>query len=161
MLFRSTACTGSSGPLSGTNCSNPGTTDGRGNVLVYASASQYWCTYYGSTITAQYGVLISDQTQGASNYGVASAVSSGTNKWNIYASGTAANYFAGNVGIGTSTIAYDGFARTLTIRSSTQSTLELASDRTTAGTVSAADTVSAGPCAAGTKRTACRRPRAG
>ena len=56
----------------------------------------------GSTISSQYGILIDDQTQGTSDYGIASQVSSGTDKWNIYASGTAANYFAGNVGIGTS-----------------------------------------------------------
>ena len=57
----------------------------------------------GSTITNQYGVRIADQTQGTNNYGITSQVSSGTNKWNVYASGTAANYFAGNVGIGTTT----------------------------------------------------------
>ena len=56
----------------------------------------------GSTITNLHGVYIDDQTSGTNNYGITSAVSSGTNKWNIYASGTAANYFAGNVGIGTS-----------------------------------------------------------
>ena len=55
----------------------------------------------GSTITNQYGISISDQTQGTNNYGIASLVTSGTNKYNIYASGTAQNYFAGNVGIGT------------------------------------------------------------
>lgn len=54
----------------------------------------------GSTITNQHGFYVDDQTQGTNNYGITSAVSSGTNKWNIYASGTAANYFAGNVGIG-------------------------------------------------------------
>jgi hypothetical protein len=56
----------------------------------------------GSTITEQYGLYVSDQTLGASNFGIYSGVSSGSNKWNIYASGTAQNYFAGNVGIGTS-----------------------------------------------------------
>jgi hypothetical protein len=56
----------------------------------------------GSTITNQHGLYIADQTQGTNNYGITSLVSSGTNKWNIYASGTAANYFAGNVGIGNS-----------------------------------------------------------
>jgi hypothetical protein len=54
----------------------------------------------GSTITNQHGLYILDQTQGTNNFGITSLVSSGTNKWNIYASGTAANYFAGNVGIG-------------------------------------------------------------
>jgi hypothetical protein len=51
----------------------------------------------GSTITNQYGISISDQTQGTNNFGITSLVSSGTDKWNIYASGTAQNYFAGNV----------------------------------------------------------------
>ena len=58
----------------------------------------------GSTITNQHGLYIADQTQGTNNYGITSAVSSGSNKWNIYASGTAANYFAGNVGIGTNSL---------------------------------------------------------
>jgi hypothetical protein len=49
----------------------------------------------GSTITNQFGIQIADQTQGTNNFGISSLVSSGTNKWNIYASGTAANYFAG------------------------------------------------------------------
>jgi hypothetical protein len=56
----------------------------------------------GSTITNQYGLYVDDQTNGTNNYGITSLVSSGTNKWNIYASGTANNYFAGNVGIGIS-----------------------------------------------------------
>ena len=55
----------------------------------------------GSTITNQHGVYISDQAQGTNNYGITSLVSSGSNKWNIYASGTAANYFAGAVSVGT------------------------------------------------------------
>jgi hypothetical protein len=60
----------------------------------------------GSTITNLHGVYIADQTQGTNNYGITSLVSSGSNKWNIYASGTAANYFAGNVGVGTTTTTY-------------------------------------------------------
>jgi hypothetical protein len=55
----------------------------------------------GSTITNLYGVYVNDLTQATNNYGIGSVVSSGTNKFNIYASGTADNYFAGNVGIGT------------------------------------------------------------
>lgn len=51
----------------------------------------------GSTITNQHGVYIADQTQGTNNYGITSLVSSGANKYNIYASGTAQNYFSGNV----------------------------------------------------------------
>ena len=55
----------------------------------------------GGTITNAFGMRINDITTGTNNYGIGSAVSSGTNKFNIYASGTAPNYFAGNVGIGT------------------------------------------------------------
>jgi len=55
----------------------------------------------GSVVTEQHGVQVADLTSGTNNYGITSLVSSGTDKWNIYASGTAANYFAGNVGIGT------------------------------------------------------------
>lgn len=54
----------------------------------------------GSTITNQYGVYVANQTAGTNNFGIASFVSAGTNKWNIYASGTAVNYFAGTVKIG-------------------------------------------------------------
>jgi len=65
----------------------------------------------GSTITSLQGIYVDDLTAGTNNYGITSAVSSGSNKWNIYASGTADNYFAGNVGIGTtspSSFLYNG-----------------------------------------------------
>ena len=55
----------------------------------------------GSTITSQSGLYVENQTNATNNYGLTSLVSSGTNKWNIYASGTAANYFAGQVLVGT------------------------------------------------------------
>jgi len=58
----------------------------------------------GSTITNLYGVYVNDLTQGlTNNYGITSVVTSGTNKFNLYISGTADNYFAGDVGIGTTT----------------------------------------------------------
>jgi hypothetical protein len=55
----------------------------------------------GSTITSAFGVIVDDQTVGTNNYGIHLNLSAGTNKYNIYAAGTADNYFAGNVGIGT------------------------------------------------------------
>jgi hypothetical protein len=58
----------------------------------------------GSTITNQYGLRVIDQTQGTNNYGISSAVTSGTGKWNIYASGTADNYINGALGIGSTTL---------------------------------------------------------
>ena len=55
----------------------------------------------GSSVTNQYGVFISSSLTGATNnYGVYSAIASGTGRYNFYAVGTADNYFAGNVGIG-------------------------------------------------------------
>ena len=62
-----------------------------------------WTKGSGSTIASQYGLFIDDQTKGTSNYGIYSNVSSGTNKYNLYLSGNAINYFAGSVGIGTTT----------------------------------------------------------
>lgn len=53
----SVACSGTSKPLNnqanptvGGSCSNPGFTDGRGNVVVFAAASTYWCEFYGRGI---------------------------------------------------------------------------------------------------------------
>jgi hypothetical protein len=58
----------------------------------------------GSTITNQYGFLAeSNLTEATNNYGFFSNIASGSNRWNFYAAGTAQNYFAGNVGIGTTT----------------------------------------------------------
>jgi hypothetical protein len=56
----------------------------------------------GSAITTGYGVRVTKPSGTATNlYGVASEIDAGTNFYNIYASGTAKNYFAGDVGIGT------------------------------------------------------------
>lgn len=56
----------------------------------------------GSTVTNQYGYFADATLTGATNnYGFYSNIASGSNRWNFYAAGTANNYFAGNVGIGT------------------------------------------------------------
>lgn len=80
----------------------------------------------GSTITNQHGLYIADQTQGTNNYGITSLVSSGANKFNIYASGTAQNYFGGNVGIGTTTP-----ANKLNLSDANEGTHDLAFNRNT------------------------------
>jgi hypothetical protein len=54
----------------------------------------------GSAVTNLHGIYIANQTGGTNNYGITSLVSSGTDKWNIYASGTAANYLAGQLQLG-------------------------------------------------------------
>ncbi|MFN5118049.1 MAG: beta strand repeat-containing protein [Cyanobacteriota bacterium] len=56
----------------------------------------------GSTITNQYAFLAASGLEVATNnYGFGSSIASGANNWNIYSSGTAKNYLAGALGIGT------------------------------------------------------------
>jgi hypothetical protein len=58
----------------------------------------------GSTITNLTGFRVdSTLTAGTNNFGFLSDIASGTNRWNFYASGTASNYFAGSVLVGTTT----------------------------------------------------------
>lgn len=57
----------------------------------------------GSTITNAAGIILADQTAGGTNYGLGSYVSSGSNKWNLYISGTAPNYFNGGINVGSTT----------------------------------------------------------
>jgi hypothetical protein len=60
----------------------------------------------GSTVTNQYGVFISSSLSGATNnYGLYSDILSGANRWNLYMNGTANNYMAGSLGIGTTSLA--------------------------------------------------------
>jgi hypothetical protein len=55
----------------------------------------------GSAISNQYGFVAQSSLIGATNnIGFAGQIPAGTNRWNAYMSGTAQNWFAGNVGIG-------------------------------------------------------------
>jgi hypothetical protein len=57
-----------------------------------------------SVVTNQYGFHVeSNLTSATNNYGFYSTIASGTGRYNFYAAGTADNYFAGNVGVGTTT----------------------------------------------------------
>lgn len=57
-----------------------------------------------STVTNQFGFAAESTLTGATNnYGFWSNIASGTGRWNFYANGTADNYFAGNVAVGTTT----------------------------------------------------------
>lgn len=61
----------------------------------------------GSTVTTQVGFNANSTLIGATNnYGFRGQVPSGTNRWNIYMDGTAQNYLAGNLGIGTTNPLY-------------------------------------------------------
>lgn len=60
----------------------------------------------GSTVTNQYGFAASSNLIGATNnYGFHSGIPAGTGRYNFYAAGTAANYFAGNVQFATGSAA--------------------------------------------------------
>ena len=55
-----------------------------------------------ATLSNQYGFHAeSTLTDATSNYGFYGNIASGTGRWNVYAAGTASNYFAGNIGLGT------------------------------------------------------------
>lgn len=57
----------------------------------------------GGTITNQYGHHVEDLTSATNNFAAHWNVSSGSNKWNLYALGTATNYMNGSVTIGSTT----------------------------------------------------------
>lgn len=67
---------------------------------VYGFRAENVAAGVGSAITTQQGLYVGDLSSGSFNYGVRSEVIFGTNKWNVYSSGTANNYFGGNVRIG-------------------------------------------------------------
>jgi hypothetical protein len=59
----------------------------------------------GSSVTNQYGFVASSTLTGATNnYGFFGAIAAGTNRWNIYMNGTANNFMAGSLGIGTTAL---------------------------------------------------------
>jgi hypothetical protein len=58
----------------------------------------------GSVVVNQYGYYADNLTGATNNYGFFGNIASGTNRWNLYMAGTAANYMAGNLGIGSTVI---------------------------------------------------------
>jgi hypothetical protein len=66
-----------------------------------------------SAITTNVGFNVSPtMIGGTNNYGFQGGIPAGTNRWNLYMQGTAANYLAGDTGIGTTTL---GTATQLTV----------------------------------------------
>lgn len=56
----------------------------------------------GAALTSQFGFSVSSTLNGATNnYGFRGSIAAATGCWNAYMDGTAQNFFAGNVGIGT------------------------------------------------------------
>jgi hypothetical protein len=68
----------------------------------------------GSTVTNQYGFFTAGLSGATNNFGFYSDIASGSNRWNFYAAGTAANYMAGTlqtgstIGVGAATPATSG-----------------------------------------------------
>jgi hypothetical protein len=59
----------------------------------------------GSAITNQYGYVVDSNMIGATNnYAFQGNIPSGTNRWNLYMAGTAANFLSGVLNIGTTTL---------------------------------------------------------
>jgi hypothetical protein len=58
-----------------------------------------------ATVTNQYGFFVQNSLTGATNdFGFYGNLASASNVWNLYMAGTAANYMAGQVAIGTTTL---------------------------------------------------------
>jgi predicted outer membrane repeat protein len=59
----------------------------------------------GSSVTNQIGFMVNSNVIGATNnYGFYGDIPSGSNRWNIYMNGTANNYLAGGLGIGSTNL---------------------------------------------------------
>jgi hypothetical protein len=57
----------------------------------------------GSTVTTQIGFAVDNLIGATTNYGFFGNIASGTNRWNLYMNGTANNYLAGKLLIGSTT----------------------------------------------------------
>jgi hypothetical protein len=92
------------------------TTDARGyhNSLSTAASAFTLANYYhyiatqgtiggGSAVTNQYGFVVDFLTSATNNYAFFSNINAAANRWNIYMAGTAANYMAGKLLIGSTT----------------------------------------------------------
>jgi hypothetical protein len=92
------------------------TSDAHGfmNVLQTAASANFVNYYHlrvrdftiggGTSIAAVTGLQVDDISVGTNRFGIRSSVSSGTNRWNLYMQGTADNYLAGKLLIGTTTV---------------------------------------------------------
>jgi hypothetical protein len=60
----------------------------------------------GSSVSNQYGIYVDQITNGTSNFGFFGNIPAGTNRWNLYMAGTAANFMAGTLSIGTTSTSY-------------------------------------------------------
>jgi hypothetical protein len=98
-----------------------------GGPYGYGANTNSYTTYTGLLIntpantTNGYGIIINDYTPSSFARALQLNISSGTNKWNIYAQGTANNYMAGSLGIGTTSLTGISLAVLKTITGATSS----------------------------------------
>ena len=110
-------------------------TDGNsGTAYTINNVEGYTATVGGSSINADSTItnltafhVRSTWTGGTNNYGFRGRISADTNRWNVYMDGSAPNYFAGNVGIGTVSPGYElqvsnGNSTTISIEASADDT---------------------------------------
>lgn len=75
--------------------------------FVYHNSAQQGTIGSGSSVLTQVGYFAQASLTGATtNIGFRGAIAAGTNRWNTYMDGTASNYFAGNVYIGSTSGTY-------------------------------------------------------
>jgi hypothetical protein len=99
--FDNNASAGAQAIITGTTTASNGGAAYTISSITHFLASQ-GTLHADSTVTNQYGLFVSSSLTGATNnYGVFSQIADAANRWNVYVSGTAPNYFAGNVGIAT------------------------------------------------------------
>jgi hypothetical protein len=90
-----------------------------------------------SAVTSQYGYFVDATLIGATNnYGFYGNIASGTNRWNLYMNGTADNYMAGSLGIGTPSPVYKLDVRGQGYFATASGTNQLTLGDTTNGTTS-------------------------
>jgi hypothetical protein len=58
----------------------------------------------GSTVTDQFGIIVGNLTGATNNYGFFGNISAAANRWNLYMDGSANNYMAGSLGIGSTSL---------------------------------------------------------
>ena len=97
--------------------SNPST---QATTFTLTSLTHYHSTQgtigAGSSITNQYGFYAENTLTGATNnYAYFSNLASGTGRWNLYMSGSASNFLAGSLGLGSASFATHAFRNAKTI----------------------------------------------
>ena len=84
--------------------SSPNVVSGHTLPNLYHFIANPTATYTG-VVTTQYGFHVGSTFTGATNnYGFRGAIATAANRWNLYMDGTASNYMAGSLGIGTTSL---------------------------------------------------------